>query len=158
MTRPTRPTGRQLWHAHLLLGSGQEDQEKLQRAVDELGIQPPRQQRATKPRAEREGGIQDAILAMLRVHPRVAWAVHIKSGAYETGGRYIQYGFKGCSDILGQLRPSGKLLALEVKQRGQKPKEHQQAFLDMVREAGGVSGCVHSVDEAAAVLAESWRE
>ncbi len=154
----TKPTKRELWAAHTLWASGCEDQERLQKAVEGLGIKPPRQQAATRPRREREGGIQDAILAMLRVHPRVAWAVHIRTGAYEVDGRYISYGFKGCSDILGQLRPSGRLLALEVKTPGGKPEPHQQAFLDTVRDGGGVSGCVHSVDEAAAVLkaAGAW--
>src|SRR5512134_807870 len=107
-----------------------ESQEQAQAVRDHLGIKPPRKQARTRPRAEREAGIQDAILAMLRLHPRVAWAVHLKSGAYEVDGRYIQYGLKGAPDIIGQLRPSGKFLGLEVKQPGQKPKEHQQAFLD----------------------------
>lgn len=158
--RSSRPTRRELWNTHLFYASAQDDQEKLQRAVDELGLKAPRQQKATKPRAEREGGIQDAILKALKLHPRVAWAVHLKSGAYQVGERYIQYGVKGAPDIIGQLRPSGKFLGLEVKQPGQNAKEHQQAFLDMIREAGGVSGVVRSVDDAIRVLSEqgAWRE
>ena len=131
------------------------DGAQAQEVRDKLGVKPPQARRKTVPREDREGGIQDAILAMLKLHPRVAWAVHIRTGAYEIDGRYIAYGFPGCSDILGQLRPCGRTLALEVKRPGIKPKPHQQAFLDTVRAAGGVSGCVHSVDEAAQALADA---
>lgn len=160
MTRSTRPSKRDLWAAHMLYASGQDDQERLQRAVDELGIKPPRQQRATKPRREREGGIQDGVLQMLRLHPRVQFAVRLNAGAYKTDdGRFIRFGFVGCPDLWAMLK-GGRLCCLEVKQPGQKATEAQAVFLDMVRAGGGVAAVVSSVDMAAAVLAEqgAWHE
>ena len=72
-----------------------------------------------------ENTIQDAILLYLAVDRRVAWAERFNTGASviegttsngEKSRRFIQYAFKGCSDIFGQLI-DGRFLAVEVKTR-----------------------------------------
>ena len=51
---------------------------------------------------------------MLRNHPAVAWCERQNTGAVKVDGRFIRYGWRGCSDLLGMLK-DGRLLAVEVK-------------------------------------------
>ena len=78
------------------------------------------------------------VLQALRTHPAVAWCERMNSGAVRIGGRFLRFGFKGCPDVLGQLR-DGRLLATEVKGPTGKLRSEQAVFLDRVRAAGGVA-------------------
>jgi hypothetical protein len=53
------------------------------------------------------------------------------------GPRRYTIGFKGCSDIIGQLT-NGQLLAIEVKTANAGPTKDQQDFLDLVNKNGGI--------------------
>jgi len=78
------------------------------------------------------------VLKALRGHPAVAWCERQNSGATKEGDRFIRYGWRGCSDVLGQLT-DGRLLAVEVKAPGGRLRPEQADFLDRVRNAGGVA-------------------
>jgi hypothetical protein len=52
----------------------------------------------------------------------------------------------GISDILGIL-PQGKLLAIEVKTRKGKASPNQQAFIEIIKNRGGVAFIARSVDD-----------
>jgi hypothetical protein len=54
----------------------------------------------------------------------------------------------GEPDLLGCLPPSGRTVALEVKQPGKKATPVQQMRLMMWEKAGAITGTVHSADEA----------
>lgn len=56
----------------------------------------------------------------------------------------------GIADILGCYK--GRFLAIEVKRNGKEPTELQQAFLDAVKEAGGIAFVARSVDDVIAAL------
>lgn len=102
--------------------------------------------------AKPEQGILNAVLAMLRTHPKVAWAARINSGAYKTpDGRFIRFGFVGCPDILGQMR-DGRILMIETKAPGKHPTEDQQAMLDKATKHNGLAGVARSVDDALAIV------
>ncbi|MBM3571196.1 MAG: VRR-NUC domain-containing protein [Alphaproteobacteria bacterium] len=88
-----------------------------------------------------------ACLALLRVHPRVAWAERINSGV--RGG--VRFGFPGCPDILGQLK-DGRVLAVEVKGPLGRATAAQVRFLTLVRRWGGVSGVVRSTADLEALI------
>jgi hypothetical protein len=99
-----------------------------------------------------ENQVLPVVLEALRKHPRVAWAYRMNVG----GARYpdhngtpqwVQYGFPGMSDIFGQLKRTGQLIAVEVKRPGEHPTPNQQAFLDCVRSAGGIAFCARNVDD-----------
>lgn len=66
----------------------------------------------------------------------------------------VKYGLmKGSSDLIGLVKPSGRLLAFEVKLPGwKKPRnahEREQAeFLDMINDAGGYGAFVTDVAQA----------
>lgn len=77
------------------------------------------------------------VLKALKAHPAVAWCERMNSGAARIGARFVRFGFKGCPDVLGQLR-DGRLLGVEVKGPTGKLRPEQSVFLERVRGAGGV--------------------
>ena len=82
--------------------------------------------------------LREVIMA-LKTHNLVAWCERQNTGAAKVGGRFIKFGWKGCSDILGQLK-DGRLLAVECKRlKGGKLTDEQIFFLERVRQHGGVS-------------------
>ena len=54
------------------------------------------------------------VLKALSAHPAVAWCKRMNSGAVRIGGRFVRFGWKGCPDVLGQLK-DGRLIGVEVK-------------------------------------------
>ena len=78
------------------------------------------------------------VLKVLRNHPAVAWCERQNSGAATVNGRFIRFGWRGCSDLLGMLR-DGRLLAVEVKARSGRLRAEQRDFLALVRRFGGVA-------------------
>ncbi len=83
------------------------------------------------------------VLKALRNHTAVAWCERQSSGAAKVGGRFIRFGWRGCSDIIGQLK-DGRLLACEVKAPKGKLRDEQQLFIDQVNHAGGVAFMAHN--------------
>lgn len=68
-----------------------------------------------------------------------------------SGPRWIEFGFEGCSDILGQMR-DGRILAIEAKSARGVVSAAQQQFIETVLANGGVAGVVRSLDDAADLL------
>ncbi len=104
--------------------------------------------------AERD--IQHAIRLELGLDPRVVlW--RNTQGFYKEAGRSISYGVggPGGADLLGILRPSGRFVALEVKQASGRVSPEQEKFLELVRRSGGFGAVVRSVDEARAAIARA---
>ena len=54
------------------------------------------------------------------------------------GGRFIRFGWPGCSDVLGQLR-DGRFLAVECKSPTGRLRPEQTVFLERINGAGGVA-------------------
>ena len=78
------------------------------------------------------------VLKVLRNHPAVAWCERQNTGAAKVGGRFIRFGWRGCSDVLGMMW-DGRLLAVECKAKGWRLRPEQAAFLSLVRRFGGVA-------------------
>ena len=78
------------------------------------------------------------VLKALRTHPAVAWCERMNTGAAKVEGRFIRFGFKGCPDVLGQLK-DGRLLGVEVKAQAGRLRPEQALFLERIRCAGGVA-------------------
>ena len=137
-----RPTKR-FWHAYDRLHGGDGT------LIKDLKVGPARAKRTN---AKPEQEVLNAVLSMLRVHPKVAWCARINSGAYKTpDGRFIRFGFVGCGDILGQMR-DGRLLMMEVKAEHGRVTEDQEAMIAKVVGNRGLGGVVRSVDEALAIV------
>ena len=78
------------------------------------------------------------VLKALKAHPAVVWCERMNSGAAKVGNRFIRFGFKGCPDVLGQLR-DGRLLGVEVKSPTGKLRPEQAVFIARINGAGGVA-------------------
>lgn len=77
------------------------------------------------------------VLQALRAHPAVAWCERMNSGAARMGSRFVRFGWRGCPDVLGQLK-DGRLLGVEVKGPTGRLRAEQAVFLERIRCAGGV--------------------
>ena len=79
-------------------------------------------------------------------------------GAYLPGHggkkQFVRFGVKGGSDILGVLRPSGRLLAIECKVAPNKPTREQADFLREVILNGGVARVVYSLEQLVELMRE----
>ena len=64
------------------------------------------------------------VLKALNTHPAVAWCERMNSGAARMGARFVRFGFKGCPDVLGQLK-DGRLLGVEVKAKAGRLRPEQ---------------------------------
>ncbi len=95
------------------------------------------------------------VLKTLHGHSAVAWCERMNSGAHvvegDTGRRFIRYGFKGCSDVLGMLK-DGRFLACEVKAPGGRLRPEQADFLELVRQHGGVAFMARNALDVLAAL------
>lgn len=69
------------------------------------------------------------------------------TGATKIGNRFIRYGYKGSSDILGIL-PNGRFLAVECKrEKGGILSPAQKIFLENINKNGGLGIVVNSVEK-----------
>ena len=81
---------------------------------------------------------QRAVLEFLQLHPAVAWCHRMNTGAMQVDDRYVKFAFRGCADIIGQMR-DGRFMAFECKRVGEKPTADQNEFLAVVKLNGGVA-------------------
>lgn len=88
--------------------------------------------------AKPEAGALKEVLMALNAHPAVSWCERMNSGAVKIGNRFVRFGWKGCPDVLGQLK-DGRLLGVEVKAEKGKLRPEQAIFLERIRFAGGVA-------------------
>lgn len=107
-----------------------------------------------------EADIQRAIMDYLRVCKRVGFAWRNNSGAAKssytdargkTKERFVRFGCKGSSDIIGWTA-DGRFLAIECKTSKGRITPDQREFLRKVRAAGGVAILARSVDDVVEVL------
>lgn len=132
------------------------DRDKAAASDAAMGLDKPERTRRKAPvtvvRGASEAQVLNAVLALLRRHPAVAWAHRMNTGAATFGEQFVRFGFLGCSDILGQMK-DGRLLAVECKaESGGKLSDAQRDFLLLVRKYGGVAGVVRSAVEAALLV------
>lgn len=102
---------------------------------------------------KREQNIQKLIMLALTEAGCIVWRNNI--GSYTTAeGAYIKYGVGGVggSDLIGIYKPTGQLLAVEVKTSKGKPSAAQLNFIEQVRAAGGIAGIARSPQDALNLL------
>lgn len=102
-----------------------------------------------------EAEVLRAVLRVLTLHPKVAFAYRSNSGAVAYGEgarrRYVKFGVRGLPDITGMLR-DGRALYVECKREGETPSADQAAFLDRINVSGGVGILARSVDDVISAL------
>ena len=89
-----------------------------------------------------------ACLELLKLRGVLCWRQN--TGAlpqiYRGKKRYIRFGVKGMSDIVGIL-PGGRIICVECKLPGGKLSEDQERFLRLVAQQGGLALVVRDLDE-----------
>ena len=102
--------------------------------IDLLGDDLPLVRTNAKPEA---AALKEVLIA-LTAHSAVAWCERMNSGAAKIGNRFVRFGWKGCPDVIGQLR-DGRFIGVEVKAAKGKLRPEQTIFLERIRLAGGVA-------------------
>lgn len=69
------------------------------------------------------------------------------TGAVATKNRYVKFGLKGSSDIIGILS-TGQFIGLEIKTGKSKQSPQQIAFQNMLEKFNGVYILVRSINDA----------
>lgn len=113
---------------------------------------PPRRKHAAP-----EAAALAEVLKVLRNHPAVAWCERQNSGAAKVGSRFIRFGWRGCSDLLGMLK-DGRLLAVECKAPKGRLRTEQEEFLSLVRQFGGMAFVARNAADVFAAFSESTKE
>lgn len=83
------------------------------------------------------------------------WRNHTGAFKNPKTGQWVRFGLcPGSADLVGirLVGGIGRFVAIEVKLPGEKPRADQVAFLDHVRQMGGIAGVVSSVEEALELL------
>lgn len=117
-----------------------------------------------------EADVLAAVLELLQLHPKVAWARRsnvgsgfllrsdvyyglVRAGHLQANtARFMQFGVKGAADVTGQLRGSGRRLEIECKGDRGKPSDDQAIFGDAVNGGGGLWVLARSVDDVLRAL------
>jgi hypothetical protein len=101
---------------------------------------------------------RNSIEQFCNYHPKVAWIHRFNVGAGKfirkdgTQSQWIEFGFAGLSDLLGQMR-DGRMIVIETKARIGHLSADQIAFLVNVQRHGGVAGVARTIEDAAAIIA-----
>jgi len=91
------------------------------------------------------------VLRALEHHPAVAWIRRQNSGAAKEGNRFVRFGWPGAPDLIGMTK-DGRTIACEVKGPDGRLRPEQRAFLELVRQHGGVAIVAKSCRDVFAVL------
>lgn len=93
-----------------------------------------------------ESAIVNACMKWLLLHGCYCWRNN--SGAYKPEGtsRFIRYGLRGSADILG-ITPSGRFIAVECKQKGNKQTEYQIEFQERITQKSGIYIVAYGTDD-----------
>lgn len=69
------------------------------------------------------------------------------TGATKIKGQVIKFGLKGSADILGIIKPGGRLLAIECKTGQAIQSKYQKNFENMIADFGGIYLVARSVQD-----------
>ena len=107
---------------------------------------------------ENERDILKSILQFLAVKKIFCWRNNVGAtvSKYKGVTRFIRYGYKGSSDVLGIL-PDGRFFAIEVKRKGNKTTEAQDIFLDEIKKNNGFAMVAYSIDDVIEAEQNLWR-
>ena len=100
-----------------------------------------------------EAELQRSILELLEAKRFVHWRQPL-GGIRMGSGKHRKNPMSGFPDIAGVF-PSGRMFAIEVKAPGEKPKPHQQEWLDKLGKSGVLVVVAKSIDDVLIALAKA---
>ena len=74
-----------------------------------------------------------------------------KDKAGRTKSRFIRFGFKGVSDIIG-ISKNGTMIAIEAKVGYNKPTQFQKDFLESVKDRGGIAIVAYCLEDVQSII------
>lgn len=102
-------------------------------------------------RGDREANVLRAVLSILRLDRRVAWAARMNSGAFVMENRYVRFGARGLPDIIGYTT-EGRFLAIECKRAAGKATKNQREFMEACKKSGCLVGIARNAQDAIDIL------
>ena len=95
----------------------------------------------------KESSLQKAIIDHLNKIGFLAWRNNTGAfgGEYKGKKWYVKFGIPGSADIFAIVE-KGRFLGIEVKRKGRLPSPQQNAWMQMIREAGGIAIWVDNWD------------
>lgn len=159
MTTRFRPSQREQRIAANKANAGMEAMFGDRREAKGIPALVPLEVKAKRVRKPAEGGepteqdIQRDIIRTLRADPRVSFVGRFNRGmAYGASGAPVQFNtVPGFPDLHGMLK-GGLAYYIEVKRPKARTTEEQAAFLQGIRDDGGLAGIATSPAEALAIL------
>ncbi len=122
---------------------------------------PAAKRRRRRDRTTQHTAMVDAIHHALGREPDMKlWTNPVKVVPALLGGQIVHLTTglaPGSADLVGILRPWGRWFALEVKTGGADLEPHQRLWHALIRDMGGFTAVVRSVDEARAALGRARR-
>lgn len=111
--------------------------------------------RLTRPEPK-EADVLKAVLRALELHPAVAkaWRMNTGAGRILRGkdtSQWIRFGFPGSPDIYGYMK-DGRALYCEVKRPSGRVSDEQAAFIQAAQAAGCVAFIARSVEDVITAL------
>ena len=94
----------------------------------------------------KESVLKRHILSYLSVCGIFAWNSRTTGVWNAKTGHFIPSQCRGCPDILGVM-PGGRIIAIEVKIKGNKPTFLQLGFIEMINSKGGLAFVAYSLDD-----------
>lgn len=89
-----------------------------------------------------EHEIQKEIITYLKARPDVFfWRNNVGRK------KNLYFGLKGSGDLMGIIRPSGRLLSIEIKNEKGKLSDEQIEFMETINSFGGIAFIAHSVKD-----------
>lgn len=104
----------------------------------------------------KESDLQRQIIDFINIQPRLfCWRApsrgvfDVQRGVFRTSDT-----IRGISDILGLVKSSGRLFAIELKAPGRprRGSPEQELFLAKIKSMGGLSGVARSIEEVVEIL------
>jgi hypothetical protein len=93
------------------------------------------------------------MVAALNAIPGVWASRNLTGSGFARSGLPVTFGLgNGSADIVCAIAPHGRMVGLEVKWPGRRPKPNQLAWRDRMRRIGVAVETVHSVNEATSFI------
>jgi hypothetical protein len=96
-----------------------------------------------------EKELQQEILSYLRSSGIFPWRQN--TGAFLYKKRFVRFGLRGISDIIG-IMPDGRFLAIEVKKEKGELTVYQEVFLETMKENGGIAIVTRSLFDVISLM------
>lgn len=98
----------------------------------------------------KEQALVNQVLAYLKLKGHYVWRQNT-GGMYDQHKRFVKFGFKGISDIIG-IASDGRMIAVECKVGKNKPTRFQEDFLEEIKIRGGYAILCYKLEDLENIL------